>query len=410
MSNQKNQTSANAEATEKKMTKYDRKVQARKEAAAREKRQRTISRITAVAVLVIAVLIIVAVPITKRVNAKKEYFRIGEHSVNKIEYNFYFNTFTSYARSMYSYFGMIDTSKALSEQAYSENETWQQFFDQMTVENLVQCFALADDAKTKGLTYDVSSEITEFYDSLSASAQENEQSLSQYLKDTFGAYASKSTLENALTVYLTAGKHNEYLLEQNKPSEDEVTSYYNENKNSYDTVNYQAFEVAAEVAENASEEDIKAAMEKAKAAADEFKTRLDAGESFADLYTEYNKADENTEASEDEDTDADTEENTDPSLHENTKFSSADTAYRDWLFDEKRAPMDTEVIADEAGSSYHIVSFLARTCPEDTNETISDTLASDAVSDYITPMYDNYPLNDSKDNLNLASIQTEDAE
>lgn len=407
MSNQKNQTSANAEANEKKMTKYDRKVQARKEAADREKRQRTISRITAVAVLVIAVLIIIAVPITKRVNAKKEYFRIGEHSVNKIEYNFYFNTFTSYARSMYTYFGMIDSSKALSEQAYSENKTWQQFFDEMTVENLVQCFALADDAKAKGLTYDVASEITEFYDSLSASAQENEQSLSQYLKDTFGAYASKSTLEDALTVYLTAGKHNEYLLEQNKPSEDEVTAYYNENKNNYDTVNYQSFEVAAEVAEDASEDDIKAAMEKAKAAADEFKARLDAGEAFTDLYNEYNKSDESTE---DEDTDADTEENTDPSLHENTKFSSADTAYRDWLFDEKRAPMDSEVISDEAGNSYHIVSFLARTCPEDTNETISDTLASNAVSDYITPLYDNYPLNDSKDHLNLASIQTEDAE
>ncbi len=60
MGNQKNQTPADKTA-EKKMTKYDLKMQARKEAEAREKRQSMITRITALIVLVLVVIVAVAV-------------------------------------------------------------------------------------------------------------------------------------------------------------------------------------------------------------------------------------------------------------------------------------------------------------------------------------------------------------
>ena len=71
MGNQKNQTPADKTA-EKKMTKYDLKMQARKEAEAREKRQSMITRITALIVLVLVVIVAVAVPLTKRISAKGE--------------------------------------------------------------------------------------------------------------------------------------------------------------------------------------------------------------------------------------------------------------------------------------------------------------------------------------------------
>ena len=172
MGNQKSQTPEEKTA-EKKMTKYDRKMQARKEAQEREKRQNLITRITAIAVLMLIVIILVAVPLTKRISAKGEYIRIGDHSVSKIEYDFYYgygvNSYLTQYAQILSLIG-LDTTKSFASQNFDENTTWQQYFDQMTATNIRQYLALADDAKKTGFSYDVKEDYDDFYSQMTEAA------------------------------------------------------------------------------------------------------------------------------------------------------------------------------------------------------------------------------------------------
>ena len=111
-----NNTPMTQENTEKKMTKYDRKMQARKEAEIREKRQRRLTQITAAVIIALVVIIAVAVPIGKKASARMEYIRIGNHSIDRIDYDFMYSYFSSYTLNMYTYFGLIDSKKSLADQ------------------------------------------------------------------------------------------------------------------------------------------------------------------------------------------------------------------------------------------------------------------------------------------------------
>lgn len=400
------------ENSEKKMTKYDRKMLARKEAEIREKRQRRMTRITAAVIIALIAVIAIAVPVGRQIRVKSEYIRIGGHSINKIEYDFMSGYFTNYTRSMYTYFGMIDGTKSLSEQDFDETMTWQQYFDQTTVDSIRQCFILIDDAKEKGLTYDVKEKYDEFFASCESDAAANSMTLDKYLKANFGSYASKSSLKDILTQLLTASAHNDYLLEQNKPSDEAVESYYAENKNSYDTINFNLLELKAEIAEGASEEEISKAMEDAKKKADEFMARFQAGEPFLALYGEYggeipseeDDSDKDSQEGGSEDSGDDKDSLKNASLKSDVTYSSANTLYRDWLFEEGRTATDITAIEDKTGHSYHIVAFRSRQRPETVTETISDTLASRAVSEYIAGKSEPYRLTDKKDHLHLPSV------
>ena len=396
--------------SEKKMTKYDRKMLARKEAELREKRQRRITRITTAAIIALILIVAIAVPVGRKIRMKSEYIRIGGHSVNKIEYDFMYGYFTNYTRSMYTYFGMIDSTKNLSEQQFSETMTWQQYFDSTTVDSIRQCFILTDDAKEKGLTYDVGEQYDEFYTACESDATAGSMTLSKYLQENFGSYATKSSVKNILNLLLTASAHNEYLLEQNKPSEEAIEAYYAENKNSYDTVNYNAFELKAEIAEGASEEEISAAMADAKQKADEFVSRFNSGTTFLALYAEYSDTDldnASDDASGDSDSDTDASDADSPknaTLNTDIAYSSADVLYRDWLFDEARTGSDITVVEDETDHSWHIVAFRSRQRPDTVSDSISSTLSSRAVSEYIAGKSEPYRLTDKKDHLQLPSV------
>lgn len=389
MSNQNKNTPANTENQEKKMTKYDRKVQARKAAEAREKRQRKITRITVAVVAAIVVLLAIGLPVGSRIIAKAEYISIGNHSFNKIEYDFLNNFYTSYTKSMYAYVGIIDTTKPLSEQQQSDGVSWQQYFDKMTVENLTKSVAVFEDAKSKGLTYDIAKDKEDFFKSCEDSAKNSSISLSKYLTNNFGAYASKSTLDDVLNFYLTATAHYEALLEQNKPEESEVAKEYVANRINYDTVTYNMLEIASNIADDASEEDIKSITERLLSNAEEIKSKFEGGTSFEELTKEYSELfDKNAE---------------DEIVYEykDKTSGSISSLYKDWLFDTERKENDITIIEDEDNHSYFIIAFVSRTKPEDTDQNISDDLAREKTDEYIETFVENYPLKDSKNHLNL---------
>lgn len=397
MGNQKNQTPAEGTAG-KTMTKYDRKMQARKEAEAREKRQRTVTRIAAIIVIALIAIIAIAMPVGKRINAKSEYIRIGNHSLSKIDYDFYYgysvNSYLSAYAQILPYIG-LDTTKSFDSQSFDETMTWQQYFNQLAVSSARQYLALADDAKAAGFEYDVTEDYNELYATFSETAENQNISLKSYLKNMFGSYATKASIKDCVTTFLTAQAYYAHLLEENTPDDIAVSEYYKENKKNYDNIHYYAFDLQAEVAEDATDEERTAALAAAKEKAEKFASRYTAGEDFLTLCREY--------ATEEQ---AETYADDDAAIYKSSTYSNMHSAYRDWLFEDGRKENDITVV--EGTDVYHIVIFLLREKPDTVDETISNTLASEAASEYVDTLTESYALTDTKNHLKLNGLAAED--
>ena len=165
------------------------------------------------------------------------YCKVGEHELSRIEYEFFYNStvnnfLTSYG-SYLSAFG-LDTSKPFSEQQYSEEMTWEQYFQSQTLELLKEVLILSDAANESGYKLDEKT-YTEFYDNAEETSKEYELTLDEYIKQMYGTNATKKNIEKTLRTYFLASDYAEYL--QNNelvPSKEEIEDYYNKNKDDYD--------------------------------------------------------------------------------------------------------------------------------------------------------------------------------
>jgi parvulin-like peptidyl-prolyl isomerase len=365
---------------EKKMTKYDLKMQRRREAELREKRKAQYSLIGAIAIVIIVVAVIGWKGYESYQEKHGVYVTIGSHNVKKAEYDYYFygniNQLYSYYGSYLSYFG-LDLSESLDEQSYSDTMTWQDYFDQQAVQQLTQVYALSDEADAEGFEYDTTADVDDFVESLETYAESAEMTVSDYLKSAYGDYA---TLDDVKTYVAQSSRANAYydaVEDATEVTDDEIQTYYDENKDSYDSVDYLLCEIDADMPEEETEEETveetdetaetlteeeqealeaeqaekeaaqeaaqQAAMDDAQAKAVEMQEGITDKESFKMLNEEYA-------------TDA-------TAAYENTNVkkssvSSSDVA--EWLFDSSRKAGDTTVIEDTSNNAYYVVYFVRR--------------------------------------------------
>lgn len=382
------------EKKEKVLTKYDRKMERRKEEEEKDRKSWMQFKIGSLAVVVIiaaaAVFSIGSSVYGKYSATHNTYVKIGNHNLTKAEYDCYFNSAVNSYLQMYgSYVSMmgLDPNADLESQAYPGNDmmTWKDYFDQSTVEQITQVKALADDAAANKFDYDDTEDMEEFQASVEAGAKEASVSVSEYYTSMYGEYATASMVESMVRESFLANAYYTYLTEQNAPSEEEISSYYEENKDSYDLVDYRSFYFESDSKEGASEEEKASAMEGLKARADEMAERRKGGEDFEALCKEY--------AAED------AKENyggeTDGSLAEDARNYATPSAATDWLFDESRKNGDLTVLSDENTGRCYVVEFLARKeDKENTDTAISNTLSGEAAGAYLREKMDQYEVTD----------------
>ena len=162
---------------EHKKTKYDLKMEARRKAEKKDKITSTIFRtvcITLLAAIVLTAGYFSVSMIVDIVNANnKPYVTVGDHSLSQVEYDYYFNSTVSNYLNTYSsflsYMG-LDTSVPYDEQQYSEDMTWQEYFEQSTVEQMKREFALLDDAAKNGFEYDTTDDYNSFLEQAKSAA------------------------------------------------------------------------------------------------------------------------------------------------------------------------------------------------------------------------------------------------
>ena len=458
------------EQSDKVVTRYDRRMEKRKKEEEKERRSWKRFKIVSIVILAaVAVSIVFSIGTSfynRYTVLNQTYFQVGDHDITRLEYNYYFNNVYSNYLSMYgSYVSMmgLDTTVDLDEQTYpgNENMTWKDYFDQSAVEQIQQIKAMADEARENGFEYDSSEDMASYETEIAAQAESASVSESEYYALMYGDYAAPSRIETFVEENLLASAYYNHLVEENQPADDEITAYYEENKNSYDTVTYRSFyfevdtsageetgseettaaetttaaeettveettldtaeetaeettaeettaaeeetetETASEEETGMTDEEIAAAMDELKVQADEMAARLEAGEDFEDLCVEY--------ASEDQKENYGGEE--DGSLTEEGSYFGAPSVAADWLFDESRQEGDITVLESESLNRYYVVQFISRQNDEETtNESIGNLLASQVVSEYVTEIAQEYTVTDVAGDLHYLTVPEESTE
>lgn len=327
------------------VTKYDLKKQKKAEAKAKEARSLAIWRAIGILFVIAIVALIAYFPIRNVYRAKKTVFTVGNYAVSQVEYDYYYNAtkdnyLTSYA-SILSYMG-ISADSDFSTVAYSDNLTFADYFQKLAVEQLQQNAGLKDKMAAEGFTCDATEYYNDAIEQCKAAAKEADVTLKDYIKASFGSYATAKNIKPVIEEAYVISQYIEKAQEELTPSDEDIEAYYKDNKEKYDVVSYYMTTVTAalpteptELADelpiygedgvySPSQAEIDAAMAEAKANAEFIMPSLAE----------------------------------DGSLHEDENADTVAYAIKSWLFDSSRAKDDEEII--EGSNMYYLVKFVGR--------------------------------------------------
>lgn len=370
---------------EKIVTKYDRKMAKRKAEARRDARNKKIAKISTIVILTALAIALVTTLVLNLNRIYREYIKVDGESVNQVEFDFYYSltkgnilnqqlagnmTYLDYFAAYMGY----DSSKSDKKQKYdsSSGHTWYDYFANATVNTMKEYKALLNMAEEKEFDYtDADADYEEFMKNVKEAADEAKISLSKYYKSTFGAYATNSSIDKYIREYLKATAYGEKLYDDNKPGDDDINEYYEENKDDYDTVTYRSVYIKAKV------EDDETALADAKTRATEFAASVISEETFVDNCIDYVAED-----------DVDTYSEAKGSLVEDKYKSAMSTDEADWLFSTDRKKGDVTVIEQKSNSRYEVIYFISRDYDLDNNEVIRSTIYSKRYEELITPYID----------------------
>ncbi len=339
------------QAEQKVVTKYDRKLQKRKEQKEKEKRQQRKNTLIGVAILAIVVCVVASFPIRTYIATHQTYITIGGEDITKVEFDYNYNVVLGNYVSQYGdylpYMG-LDTTQDLSTQMYSETLSWKDYFEQMAVENMLQSIAIKAKADAEGFTYDTTEEYEQFKDALKQVAAENGVSTSDYVKQSYGSYATLSRIAPYIKENIVVSAYYEKLAEENTPSDEEVQAYYESDTASYDSVDYRMTVVQAELPTEPTE---------LADTTDTTETTSTDSTAYEPSDAEIEKAMEDAMVLAEE---AETKVTNAGELVEGATKSATTSTIRDWLFDDARTAGETTIIEDTYNNQYYVLAFEQR--------------------------------------------------
>ena len=342
-------------------TKTAREAKQRKE----EKRSNIMYAVIAIAFVVVAV-----VTLTWKsgiVQRKATAATINGQNYTSAEVDYYYKTvyqnFVNNYSSYLSYFG-LDTSKSLKSQSCPMDEnggTWYDYFMDQALTQMSSVHALNDAAAADGYTWndDMQSQLDTQLESLKSSVEayntnyKANVSEGAYLKLLYGSIMTKGVYEEQMRLSIMAQSYSNDYVDSLTYTTSELTDAYNEDPNSYDVVNYESVQIdgsvktddtaagdaassaASSEAAEPTDEEKAAALENAKSIADTMLAAYKDGESLSDL------ADGNDLAT----------------YTDGQDGTYSDSVLMNWLFDDSRKAGDSAVLADEANSTYYVVTF-----------------------------------------------------
>lgn len=262
--------------------------------------------------------------------------KVNDTEYSVAEYNWmYTNSYYEVYNSLYNSYGayasyIIDTTKDLDEQKYSEDKTWADYFREYTDESIKTMTALYDEAKANGYEMD---EV--FYNKIDSEWKTVELSAAKYGVDTasflvsnYGKGVNEEVYREMYERYFYAYSYADKVRADFEIGSEEIDARYNEDRSAFDAVTYNYYFISGKPAEDQEKD---AAMADAKAKAEAV---LAAEDMAAFVKSEY-----------------DAEIGT---ITYGVK-ANVNEAYADWMFDEARAAGDRDIFETENG--YYVVEF-----------------------------------------------------
>ena len=333
------------------VTKYDLKMQRRAEEKARAKKEERISMITGTVVVAALVCLVLSFPIRSWLTVNGTYIEVAGQKVSRLEFDYNYNVAKNNYLNQYgtylSYMG-LDLTKDLSTQMYSEDLSFKDFFEEMAVDSITQNKALKAEADAAGFTYDASKDYEEYMASVKDAAEEAGMSEKEFVKENFGVYATSSRLKKIVMEELENSAYYQSVAEAKTPGDEDARAYYEENKDTYDSVDYRSTIINAELPTEPT--DLADPVEEKT----EGTTENTTSETYQPSEAEIEFAMKEAKAK------ADTALTTiakDGELQENKQHSDVAYKIRDWLFDGERKAGDTTIIEDDTNHLYYVLAF-----------------------------------------------------
>lgn len=345
------------ESQEKVVTRYDLKMQKRAEQKKKEEREKKITTIVGILLVAGLVCLVASFPIRNWVTVYGTYITVGDEKVSRVEFDYNYNlVLNSYLSQNYYLLSLLglDLSGDLSRQMFSDTLTWKDFFEEMTVNNLRRTKALKKELEAAGFTYDLEEDYSEYRQLLQDQASDAGMKVNDYVKEMYGAYATLSRIQDYVKESLITTAYYNHVRDEKMPSDQEILDYYEENKDSYDSVDYRLTTVNAELPTEPT--DLADPVEETEG------TEGTSPESQEE--TEYEPSEAEIEfAMKQAKAEADKAEKTvlaEGEFYENMLRSSVSSTLREWLFDSARTSGDTTVIEDTANNRYYVLAFVDR--------------------------------------------------
>lgn len=314
----------------------DKKEAAKAEAAA--KARKTTIRYSIIGVVVVLLIAFVFFYNSDILSRNLTAVTIGDEEYTVAEMNYFYsntyqNFYTQYAQ--YIQMGMMfDTNTSIADQMYTEDQTWRDYFLEVSLDDMKQIQVLCEQAEAAGFT-ELPVEYQAQYDAACQSlendwAANGYSSQAQFINMIYGKGVDYEMVQNEMYRALLASAYANSVHDGYEYTPAELTAYYSEHARELDFVEYTYHFFS----------DVEGETPTAEEKANELLAAVDGtdGETFA-AYVE-----ENFEAE---------------AYSTIGQGANLSVTYSDWLLDEAREPGDTTAVLAESGSWY-VVMFEGR--------------------------------------------------
>ena len=286
---------------------------------------------------------------------------VGGRNYNVNDVEFYFR---SAMNSAYSGGMSFDSTADLKEQYVDEEQTqtYYDYFMEQAIQSLKEAAAVENAAEEAGYTFTEEDQAAVDYEIASMksyASQMGASSFEGFLKNIYGKYMTVGAYEDCVHRAVLVSSFQQSYAEGLDITDDAIQSYYDEHKDDLDSFTFRAIQIDGTAPSGTDEEgntvepteaETAAAMQAAKAKADEFAAAVEAAEdkdaTFAELAPDY-VSESSKEKYE-----------SDPDYSLSTGLSGTSVAsrtYGEWLLDASRTAGDVGVV--EYSTGYYVVLF-----------------------------------------------------
>lgn len=359
----------------------DKRSLAEREAAQKAKKERRTWTIVGSIIAVLAIIIILLN--TNLLYTATTAVTIGDDEYTNAEYQYYYySALNNFEMNYYSYLSLFfDTSKPLDEQEFTgasmglsvpeslegvEGATWQDYFSAQALESMREMTALYNAAVAEGYTLseEDAANIEETIASFETTAETNGwRDGDAYASVVYGKGVDLDTVREQMERASIAGDYSQGIFDSFEYTPEELSAYYDEHRDVFDTLDFEYYLVAAERVETTEtvtdEETGEETEETSEAVTDE--TMAEAKESAEQILQAYESGAEQSALNFAEAiSEVLGDEAGEPYTYEAAQAYSTSMylsdALADWILDESRQPEDTAVI-ESTDSGYYVVVF-----------------------------------------------------